>query len=435
MTNEALGAAAGPLTGSFGTTADVLAHGLGGRTDLPLNGPAAIVGGGIAVAVSFVAVTKLWSKPWLDPDAGRGIPAFADSARLRAALRALVLVLALFVVAVAFLGPAGTGANLAPWVLYVTFWVGLVPASALLGPVWRVVNPLRTLHRLLPARERPLPTWLGYWPAAGWLLAFVWLELVAPARSDPRLVGAVIVGYAAVNLAAAAVYGPAWFARGDGFEVYSTLIARLSPIGRRADGALVLRNPLAGLVRADTEPGLAAVACVLVGATAFDGLTRTTCWQAVPGSGSTLVATTGLAGSIALVSALYAGAMTISARVSGTGAALTGLFAPTLLPIALGYAVAHYFSFFLLEGQMPFLLAADPFGATGARVDYRLLAPEVVATVQINAIVLGHIASTAAAHDQALRLFPPRRARRGQVPVVIAMVLLTCTGLLLLLSG
>jgi hypothetical protein len=49
--------------------------------------------------------------------------------------------------------------------------------------------------------------------------------------------------------------------------------------------------------------------------------------------------------------------------------------------------------------------------------------------------VLGHIAGTAAAHDAALRLFPARQARRGQIPVIAAMVLLTCMGLFLLLSG
>ncbi|MBX6766832.1 MAG: hypothetical protein IRY90_06740 [Actinomadura rubrobrunea] len=49
--------------------------------------------------------------------------------------------LAVLVVAVAFTGPPPQSADLAPWALYVTFWVGLVPASVLLGPVWRRVNP------------------------------------------------------------------------------------------------------------------------------------------------------------------------------------------------------------------------------------------------------------------------------------------------------
>ena len=41
--------------------------------------------------------------------------------------------------------------------VFVWMWVGLVPLSLIMGPVWRVVNPLRTLHRrALPARtDRP----------------------------------------------------------------------------------------------------------------------------------------------------------------------------------------------------------------------------------------------------------------------------------------
>lgn len=428
-------------------TVDVLAHGLGGRTDLPLNGPAAIVGGGLAVAVSFVALAKLWSRPWLDPNKGRPLPgslaALADSTGFRAVARILVLLLAALIVAIALVGPAETNANLAPWILYVTFWVGLVPASLLLGPVWRIVNPLRTVHRLLGTGPHlPMPAWLGHWPAAAWLTGFVWLELVAPDRSDPRLVGALLLGYAVVNLAAALLFGPVWFTRCDGFEVYSTLVARMSPVGRRHDGTLILRNPLAGLVSTGASPGLTAVACVLIGSTAFDGLTRTTYWQAIPDPTGVLAGTLGLAVSIAAVSALYTGAMRISASISRAGASLPGLFAATLLPIAAGYSVAHYFSFLLLEGQTPFILAGDPFGTgldlfgtRGNVIDYGLAPPELVAMVQINAIVLGHIAGTAAAHDQALRLFSASRARWGQLPVVIAMVLLTCTGLLLLLSG
>ncbi|MCI2420284.1 hypothetical protein MOQ72_22835 [Saccharopolyspora sp. K220] len=419
-----------------------LAHGLGGRSDLPLNGVAAITGGGIAVAMSFVALAQVWSRPWLNPDAGRPLSflRFVDSPGLRWAARILTLALAAVVVAVALFGPPEAEANLAPWVLYVTFWVGLVPLSVLFGPVWRIVNPLRTLHSLLSVvsgngcQNDHYHSRLGHWPAAGWLAGFAWLELVLPARSDPHVVGGVVLGYAAVNLVAARLFGAGWFARGDGFEVYATLIARLCPIARRSDGMLILRNPLAGLVRPDDEPGLAAVACVLIGATGFDGLTRTTFWSSSGVLGDTL----GLLGSIAAVSVLYAVAMRLVSRERG----LPRRFAPTLLPIALGYAVAHYFSFFLLEGQIPIILASDPFGTGldlfGTRnhtIDYLLVSPELVAMVQINAIVLGHIASTAAAHDQALRLLPPKQARWGQLPVVLAMILLTCTALLLLLSG
>lgn len=435
----------------------VLAHGLGGRTDLPLDAVAAIAGGGLAVAASFLALTAAWRRPRLHPDAGRPLPpALAralDAPALTAAGRALALAAAALVVAVAFAGPASEARNLAPWALFVTFWVGLVPASVLLGPVWRRVNPLRTLHAALcratrtpTAGRRALPARLGYRPAAAWLTGFVWLELVAPHRSDPRLVGALILAYAAGNLAPAWWFGRDWFTRADGFEAYSSLLARLCPIGRRGDGALVLRTPLTGLMRGGPEPGLTATACVLIGSTGFDGITRTTYWRDNVDPASVSAGTLGLAAAVGSVALLYVAALRLSARLTRQDPALPpdrsapARFAATLLPIALGYTVAHYFSFFVLEGQTTFILASDPFGtglnllgSTGNRVDYDLAGPTLVAQVQVNAIVLGHIAGTIAAHDLALR--GPGPAARGQLPIAAVMVALTCAGLFALLSG
>lgn len=435
--------------------AAVLAHGLGGRTDLPLPAGVAVTGGALAVIVSFVALGALWQRPRLDPDAGRPLPAplahLVDSPVLRGALRGLTTGLVIVVLVVAFLGPAESSLNLAPWALYVTFWVGLVPASLLLGPIWRAVNPLRFLHALLALMSRTgedeprrdYPAQWGYWPAAAWLAGFVWLELVAPGRTDPRLVGGLILGYAAVNLAAAQVYGQIWFRRGDGFEVYSTLIGRLAPFGRRRDGTLVVRNPLHGLAQVRAEPGLVALACVIVGSTAFDGLTRTRFWTASVDPRSVLLGTLGLVGCIALVAAVYVLALRASAELSGGSRdRLPGQFAATLVPIAVGYTIAHYFSFFLLEGQATYILASDPFrtgtdlfGTAQATIDYTLVSPAVVAAVQIGAIVLGHVLGTVAAHDKAVAMFPPAAARRGQLPVLAAMVILTTTGIGLLFSG
>jgi hypothetical protein len=428
----------------------VLAHGLGGRTDLPMDGLTAIAGGGAAIAASFLALTVAWREPRLFPDDGRPLPArlarALESRALTVTGRAVALAATAFVVVVALTGPPTDQRNVAPWALFVTFWVGLVPASVLAGPVWRRINPLRSVHAALGrlVRERrAYPERLGYWPAAAWLTAFVWFELVAPGRSDPRLVGVLILGYAVLNLVPALVFGASWFAYGDGFEVYSTLLARLCPIGRRGDGALVLRTPLTGLTRGAPEPGLVAVACVLIGSTGFDGITRTTYWRDNVDPGSLTAGTLGLAAAIGAVTALYLGAMRITAAVTGERPGVTPVrFAATLLPIALGYTVAHYFSFFLLEGQMTVILASDPYGtglnllgSTGHRVDYAATPPWLTALVQVNAIVLGHIAATIAAHDLALRTHPPRRAVRGQLPIAIAMIALTCAGLLALLSG
>ena len=165
--------------------------------------------------------------------------------RLLGPLRLLALALTAFVLVVAWAGPPSVAQNLAPWVLYVTFWVGLVPLSLLLGPVWAEVDPLRTVARALRLRGRrpDLAVRLGYYPAALSLLAFAWLELCSPDRSDPRHVALFLSAYVAVHLLAAAVTGPEWFRHGEGFSTYARLLGSLAPLGRRG-GRLVLRLPL-----------------------------------------------------------------------------------------------------------------------------------------------------------------------------------------------
>jgi hypothetical protein len=436
----------------------LLAHGVGTRADLPLPVIYVIVGGGLAVVVSFLALGLLWREPRLrGAEAGRPVPdglaRFLDGPATLGVLRAVTLALTLLVVAVGLFGPAEIPQNVAPWAFYVTFWVGMVPLSLLFGPVWGVLNPLRTIYLGLrrvvgPARWEDRLDRVGYWPAAVSLLAFAWVELASPSRSDPRRVGSYLVVYAVVHLAAAAFYGERWFSRGDGFDVYSRLIGRLALIGRRSDGVLVWRSPLDGAESQPRLPGLQAVVIVLVGSTAFDGLTRTLWWQEGPGiDGETaiLVPTLGLVAAVALIGTLYL----VGCRVSGhygrySDAALA--YAPSIIPIAVGYAVAHYFSLLMFDGPTTFILLSDPFasglnllGLNGNGVNYLLVSDRVISVVQAGAIVTGHIVGVVLAHDRALALAKeaPDRGHpvQSQVPLLVVMVALTLTGLGLLLGG
>ena len=434
----------------------VLAHGVGGRTDLPVPVALALYGAGLAVVLSFLALVVLWRRPRLrGDDAGRALPqavqALVDGPVLRPVLRAVVLALTLLVVAVALFGPFNSNDNLAPYVLYVTLWVGLIPASLLLGPVWRYVNPLRTLHAALarvtgpaPAADR-LPA-LGYWPAAVALLCFVWLELVLPGRAHPRTVGVFLVLYGVVQLVAGLWFGAGWYARGDAFEVYSTLLGRLSPFGRRSDGRLVVRSPLDGVDGVRAEPGLVAFVMVLIGSTGFDGLSRTQFWQSGPGRNAYLSAvpgTIGLLAVIAVATLLFVGATVLGAALTGSDRSRQpAVFAHSLVPIAAGYAIAHYFSLLLLDGQATWILASNPFGVHGMdlfgtygrAVDYTAVSPRTIANVQVLAIVLGHVIGVVLAHDRAVRE-TPERSTAGQVPLVTVMVAFTVGGLGLLLSS
>ena len=436
----------------------LLAHGIGGREDLPLPLGLAVAGAAAAVVVSFVALGALWPEPRLHGEsAGRPLQVALNRALEAPATRAAVTAFALLatgwvLLALAF-GP-DDARNPVPHVVYVLLWVGLVPVSVLLGPVWRWLDPLRLLHAgvnrlagLDPAEGiRPLPAQIGWWPAAVGLLAFAWLELVYPDNATLPTLRVAIGLYAAVQLFAAMLYGSRWFDRGEAFEAWSGLYGRVSPLGRRADGQRVWRNPLAGLDALPPAPGLVATVTVMLGSTVYDGAAGSTWWVRFAQSSPiprVLVGSAGLLLTVAVVGGLFVACTAAAGRLAGRGSAgMPTAFAHSVLPVALGYVTAHYYSLLVLEGQRalvkltdPLGIGADWLGTAGRAPDATLVAPEIVANVQVVAIVLGHVLGVVLAHDRAVRLFPRRSAVLGQIPLLLFMVTLTCLGLLLLFAG
>ncbi len=191
----------------------VLAHGLGGSTDLPIPFSYALIGAAWALTFTFAVVALAWRRPRFDPDKpGRPLPrrvtTLVDAAATRWAVAIAALLFAVWVAVAAFVGPQDAD-NPLPGVFYVLLWVGLVALSLAVGPVWRAISPVRTVHRLLGRRSLALryPESAGYWPAAAGLFAFVWLELASP---DPGSLGAIkiwLLVYVVVTLAGALCCG------------------------------------------------------------------------------------------------------------------------------------------------------------------------------------------------------------------------------------
>lgn len=438
----------------------VLAHGIGSRQDLPIPFVLAIAGAVVALVGSFVVLALAWRTPRLFGDSGRPLPAWVTSV-VSAAVTTWVLrvagLLAFAYTAMCVWVAPDDFSNPAAGLLYVVFWLGLVPASLLLGPVWRVMNPVRTLHLLLAralgrapedAGLRPLPAGIGCWPAAAGLLGFAWLELVSPGRTTTAAIGTFLGCQLAVQVAGVVAYGSRWLDRGDAFEVFSGLFGRLSPFGRRgSDGRVVLRNPLANLDGLRAVPGMAATVCVLLGSTAYDSVSSSPDWVRWTQSGPlgvTLGGTVGLLGSVGLVLAAYLGATAAAARLGGQPAGeMPGRFAHSLVPIVLGYFVAHYLTLFVIEGQRAIIAASDPFSdgsdwfGTARRVVDQSIGQQttLIATVQVCAVVAGHVLGAISAHDRSTKVFGGRRATVSQLPLLAVMVVYTVTGLLLLFAS
>lgn len=435
----------------------VLAHGVGSREDLPIPFAFALTGAAAALLASFLALGVLWREPRLHPaTAGRPLPgglaAALDSKATRITVRVVGLVATAYVAMAAVFG-RDDALNPAPGAVYALFWVGMPLLSVLLGPVWRLLNPIRTLHLLLSRLTgvrpeegmAPLPTWLGYWPAALSLFAFVWMELAAPDGTTLPVLRTFFAAYLAVHLLAATYWGSRWFDRGDGFEVLSSLAGRLSPLGRRDDGRLVVRNPLAGVAGIPAAPGLFAVVGVLLGSTAFDSYSSSPTWvRALQGPlPQTLTATLGLVAAVTVVTAAFSIASALAGRGSELGAWESGArLAHSIVPIVVGYLVAHYWSLLVLVGQQTVVQLSDPLG-TGANwlgtggwgVDTTPADPGAVAVLQVSAVVTGHVLGVVLAHDRAVAMLPARLAVRGQLPLLVLMVGYTVGGLWLLFAS
>jgi hypothetical protein len=450
-----------------------LAHGIGGVRDLPVPLWLFYYGAGIVLIVSFAALGALWKRPLLATAAegrglGRGISRVLLGPELRIVLGALSIGLFALVFAASLVGRDSVATNIAPTFVYVVFWVGLVGLVVGLGNVWPALNPWDATARLVgwigsrigppwtpPARY---PARLGRWPAAFLLFAFVTLELAYPDSASPRVLALAIAVYSWITWLGMATFGrEEWLRHGEAFTVYFGLLARLSPFTAR-DGRVVARPPSSGLAGPSTTPGTMAFVAVMLGSVAFDGFSNTRPWQerlfsiearlALDNPGLADLALTGfnllgLVGAIVLVALLFLVAVEGARLAARVREPLAADFVLSLVPIALAYAVAHYFSLFVLQGQAAWRLISDPFGfgwnlfgTADHQVQLGVLSPNTTWYVQVGALVVGHVAGLAIAHDRAVALFGSAGAAlRTQYAMLVLMIAYTVGGLWLLSTG
>jgi len=312
----------------------------------------------------------------------------------------------LAIVVPAALGPADVAANPAPRLLFTVLWAGLLPASLLLGPVWRECSPLRGLASLLgQGAPRVLPAGLGVWPTVVAAVVFSGVEQLS-GQSAP-LVLAFLAAYALAQLAGIAVYGSSWLGAGDLFEVYSTALGQLAPIGRDDRGHVRWRHPLLALTTEPVPPGFVALVAVLVGTGLYDGAVL----AGLPG------------GMLALAAWMVA---TTAVLVAGTRQAW---LAPALLPLLAGQLAGHYLGPLLVDTQVAAVLASDPFGRgwdllglSGAEIVDPPLPGTLALWLQLALLVGGHVLAILVAQRLTAGCHDARTAGAVQFPFRLAVL-------------
>jgi hypothetical protein len=406
--------------------------------DLPLPLWLYLTGGAATVAVSFVLIaifarggSEVRSYPRLNLLRWAPLRVLAHPGALTLVRLASVALFVLILVAGLF-GSQSPFKNIAPVLVWVIWWVGLAYVSALLGDLWALINPWKIifawaegLYRLSDrgelSRQRPLPRWLGVWPAALLFLAFAWIEMAWQGGEIPRTLALAILAYSALAWGGMFLYGrEPWLRSGEAFTLAFGLLARFAPLEVRVSAPAVcgactdprcrdhgggcvncyecyaraapearawnLRPYAIGLLSEGPVPfSLIVFVLLMLSTVTFDGFRETPTWVAileayvsgVPSRATTAVA---LVTSVALLAfptlfvIVYLAFGRLIGAAAGGGAhdaaggpppsirELAGYFVLTLIPIALAYHLAHYLSFLLIAGQLVIPLSSDPLG-------------------------------------------------------------------------
>jgi hypothetical protein len=267
---------------------------------------------------------------------------------------------------------------------------------------------------------------------------------------SPTMTAVLVAGYALTMLLGAVAYGPQWFERADPLDAFYRLFGRVAGVrlSRTADGGLSVgvrppwrdcRRPVAGLA-------LVAFVVAAVYTVSFDGFVNTSRYRTVLfgvrdalGLGpptSLLLYLLGLVGFVVT----FLGTALLCDLLGASGADRTAVaadggypvdwrsaarrFAPTVIPIAAAYEVAHNYPYVISSVARLLGIAAEPLGVTVGPLDLLgWLTLPLFWGSQAVLIVVGHVFAVVAAHRVARDRYPsPSSVRRGHLPLVVLMI-------------
>ncbi len=432
------------------------------------------------LVLSFAVVAYVMVQPALTSPSstGRGWDLLPDTPLARrtwhvtlGVARAGALVCLLVTMVSGLVGTADPRANINLTLFWVGFLLGLTYATAIVGDVYALLNPWRTLVDLVEraginlSRARlTYPAWIGYAPAFVCYVGLIWIELFTLPR--PYVLSIAAAVYTALTLLGVFLFGRgAWFTYGELFSVFFGLVAMMSPLeysDERGRARVRLRAPFSTpRVPLPGHGTLVLFVLFMLSSTTYDAVHQTFLWVSLywqrllpllqPLWGDDIVAAqtaltawyqiyqwAGLVLSPFLYLLLYLAVLWCARLVTGTRISLwtlAGEFAPSLVPIALVYHATHYATILIADAPRLWPLAADPFGLGWQLFRAELAPPKplnmgVIWHSQVALVLTGHVLGVYLAHKTALRVFATtRHGIISQLPMLVLMVAYTSVGL------
>ena len=444
------------------------AHGFGERYDLPLPLNFYLFGGGFTVFVSFIIIASFIKKR--HPDSILPTYTFLQfsqltTRRVRNIMQFISLVIFFLIISAGLFGDQNPVENLAPTFTWIIWWVGVTLFTALFGNIWPVINPFALVYELISTLyfkltnenlsfNRVYPTQLGIIPAITLFALFVWFETIYPDSGTPSHIAIAILLYLMVTFTGMLVFGKdRWLTHGEAFSILFHLVSlcSITEIHKKKDHYQLKVRPLAGGLMREQPSNWGTVVFIIIAlaSVSFDGFSETPVWVDITifseplfrniGQFTTLDSL-GLLGFIVIFLFGYLSFSFLMNVLSGSIKILTHLTQQTtysLLPIAIGYLIAHYLSFLVIQGQLLIPLISDPFGwqwnIFGTReyaINIGIINARFAWIISIIAIVTGHVLAVLCSHFIALKITAHhRRALLSQLPMLVLMILYTMTSL------
>lgn len=400
------------VVGLLAASGVAAAHpGLGSKFDAPL--PLPLLFGGAALTVAATAGYLAAADREVSVDdrsLARIGPGFADL--LRTFGRVGFLLLFAVVLLDGAFGRQAQLENLATVLVWPLWLKGVAVLSVLAGSPWRVLSPWRSLYRglcRLEGRTIALRAYsLGSWPALCGVLILGFVENLTVVPREPLPTTALLAGYTLLMLLGGVAFGPAWFDRADVLSVLYRLLGRVRVLDVRRSSMggydLRLRPPWRGALDPVPVPEVGVVVAAVF-TVSFDGFRET------PEFGTVIAVTRGAVGpGLAAALPVYvAGLVLFFAAFAVAAWATAGLLdrspretarrlAPTVLPIAAAYELAHNVDYLLLNAGRAVELLAARAGVQIALDPAAWLSLPAYWGLQVTLVVLGHVIAVVAVH-------------------------------------
>ncbi|EJN57003.1 hypothetical protein [Halogranum rubrum] len=422
------------------------AHEVGGsRFDAPIPLPVLFAGAGLTVAVTAgwlamserPAVTRTWQWQLLGVS-----PAVVTS--LRTVFRGGFFLAFLLSLWLGLVGPQIPAENFTTVFVWPLWLKGIGLFAAVFGSPWRPLSPWRTLYTWLTRLEgEPIavagsyPGWLSEWPAvAGFLFWIGIVENLTVIPRSPQMTTILVAGYALLMLVGAVAFGDEWFEHADALAVLYRLFGRVAPVRLNeleiGEYGLSIRSPWQACSKPARDGALVVFIIAAVYTVSFDGFTSTPEYQTLL-FGLRNLTNMGPRVSIGLYLVglvLFVGVFVLVASVSElvtektTWKGAARAFAPSVLPIAVAYEIAHNYSFVSRNlGQLVTVLGKYVVTTPPTISPLGWLSVPTFWGSQVILIIGGHVIAVVASHYATLDRYPTtRQATYAHIPLTVLMI-------------